>query len=307
MAPASYASGRSRWVAPDTYEALWDALDEHADARIVNGGTDLAIEVTRLHTMLPTVVSVEALPGLRDVVRIDGGWRYGAGVLLSDLEGLARDTFPPLARMLRFFASRQIKNRATLGGNVCNASPIGDTPPVLLALEAIAVIRGRGGERRVPMDAFFLSYRRTALQRGEILVAIEIPDLPDDARAAAYKVSKRRELDISAVCAAMAVRVAGDRVAHVRVAYGGLAPTPARAVAVESALLAGPWNEAAVVAAADLLERDFRPIDDHRGSAWYRATVARNLLRGFFLETSHEPVPRLPERPAATVLPEVGP
>jgi len=208
-----------------------------------------------------------------------------------------------MARMLRFFGARQIKHRATLGGNICNASPIGDTPPVLLAHGATVIALSRAGERRIPIDDFFTGYRQTALAKGEVVARVELPLVPEGARAAAYKVSKRRELDISAVAAAYVVTTddAGV-VTSARIAYGGMAATPMRASRAEAALVGQPWSAATVSTAAAALANDFTPMDDHRGSAWYRATVARNLLIGFYEETVTERTPALPDRPSATVL-----
>ena len=296
-----YAHGDQSYHAPGDLPALFDTLDANPGARIVCGGTDVSLEVTKRHDHLTCVVSVEAIPQLRGISAIPGGWRVGATTLLADLEAWSADHCVPMQRMLRYFASRPIKNRATLGGNVCNASPIGDTPPVLLALNATAVIVGRTGERRVPIDAFFLGYRKTAIAVGEILAAIEIPDLPADARAASYKVSKRRELDISAVCASIVVRERDGVVFEARIAYGGMAATPTRAAHAEAALIGRPLD-AAIEDAVLALDNDFQPIDDHRGSAWYRMTVARNLLRAFPLETAVDRVPRLPARHAGTVV-----
>jgi xanthine dehydrogenase small subunit len=208
-----------------------------------------------------------------------------------------------MARMLRFFASRQIKNRATIGGNICNASPIGDLPPVLLALDATLLIRGPGGDRRLPIDDFFLDYRQTALEPGEVLLAIEVPEQLTGARQSAFKVTKRRELDISAVCAAMVVATdASGTVLHARIAYGGMAATPKRALEAEGALRNAPWNAATIEQAVRCLPRDFAPIDDHRGSAWYRSKVASNLLRAFYDESTAETPPELPDRPVGTAI-----
>ncbi|HGG57331.1 MAG TPA: xanthine dehydrogenase small subunit, partial [Nannocystis exedens] len=188
------------------------------------------------------------------------------------------------------------------GGNLCNASPIGDLAPVLLALMATLELRSRAGSREIPIEDFFLDYRRTALGPAEILASIRIPAIADNARASSYKVSKRRELDISSVAAAFVVHVdPGGQVTEIRAAYGGVAAIPSRARAFEAALRGQPWTQDSVEAALHALKEDFSPIDDHRGSAWYRQTLAANLARGFFLETRDKHLPDLPERPSGTV------
>jgi xanthine dehydrogenase iron-sulfur cluster and FAD-binding subunit A len=209
---------------------------------------------------------------------------------------------PPIARMVRYFGSRQIKNRATVGGNLCNASPIGDLAPVLIALGAEAVLWSQGGERRLPLEQFFLGYRKTALTPAELLAGVELPILSEAARACSYKVSKRRELDISTVAAAFKVEVDGTGiVTDVRLAFGGMAATPARASRAEALLRAQPWGQEAVEAGARGLEEDFRPVSDHRGSAAYRLRVAQNLLRGFFEESRDQRLPGLRPGHTATV------
>jgi xanthine dehydrogenase iron-sulfur cluster and FAD-binding subunit A len=173
---------------------------------------------------------------------------------------------------------------------------------VLIALGATAVLLSRNGERRVPLEEFFVAYRRTALKPGEILGYVEIPALSPQARACAYKVSKRRELDISCVAAAFVVEVDAAGVAtQAHLAYGGMAATPARGKKAEAEIRGQPWNEATVERAALALAEDFRPLDDHRGSARYRLKVAQNLLRGFFEETAATPLPRLQVGHSATV------
>jgi xanthine dehydrogenase small subunit len=299
----AYQAGPQRFFTPTSLEALWDVLDAHPEARFVVGGTDVSLEVTKRYQEPPLLVSLEGLPELHTLgPREGGGFRVGATVWLTDLEDWARDHSPPLERMLRYFGSRQIKNRATVGGNLCNASPIGDLPPVLIALGAEVVLRSRAGERRVALEDFFTAYRRTALRRGEVLAWVDVPAQPEGARAIAYKVSKRRELDISSVSAGFRVVVDGEgKVAEARLAYGGMAATPARARRTEAALVGRPWTEEGVEAVLGLLDEDFQPLTDHRGSAWYRGQVAKNLLRGFFLETQAAPAPRLQEHHAATV------
>jgi xanthine dehydrogenase small subunit len=297
-----YEATSQRFATPATFEALWNELDAHPDARFVVGGTDLSLEVTKKFAVLPKLISLEAIGELKSLAEFDGGFRLGSGATVSELEDFAKDRLPSLHRMVRYFGARQIKHRGTLGGNLCTASPIGDLAPALLSLGATAVIRGRAGERRVPLDQFFPGYRKTALGPKEVLAAIEVPRVAASARAISYKVSKRRELDISTVSAAFYVDTdASGRVTTARLAYGGMAATPKRAAGAEAALVGQPWNEASIAAAAKAIATDFTPMSDHRGSAPYRSLVAANLLRGFFEETRAVKQPKLTARHAATV------
>jgi xanthine dehydrogenase small subunit len=301
----AYRAKAQSYFTPATYAELFELLEQHPNARFIAGGTDLCLEVTKKFAQPPLLISLEAIPELRTLAATDNGHAIGATATLSDLEAYSRFALPSIERMLRYFGSRQIKNRATIGGNLATASPIGDLAPVLISLDATAVLASRTGERKVPLDRFFLAYRSTALDEKEILARIEVPRPHPKARVASYKVSKRRELDISTVAAGFVVLVGDDgRVESARLAYGGMAATPLRAKKTESYLIGRSWNEAEVNNAAAFLEQDFQPINDHRGSAWYRAAVAKNLLRGFFLETEIELVPRLPHRHTATVLAE---
>jgi xanthine dehydrogenase small subunit len=298
----TYEHGSQRFSTPASFEALWAELDAHPDARFVVGGTDLSLEVTKKFVILPRLISLEGLADLRALTESEGGFRLGSAATVSELEAFSEERLPPVHRMVRYFGARQVKHRGTLGGNLCTASPIGDLAPVLLSLGATAVLRGRAGERRVPLDQFFPAYRKTALGPKEILVAVEVPRLPASARAVAYKVSKRRELDISTVSAGLFVDTdASGRVTQARLAYGGMAATPKRAAAAEAALLGQPWTAEAIERAAKALSADFTPMSDHRGSAGYRAAVAANLLRGFFEETREVRQPKLQPRHAATV------
>lgn len=298
-----YRCGEHAYENPTTVDQLVRLLADRPEARIICGGTDLSLEVTKQFKELPSLISVEGIPQLRSMQRRDdGSIRLGATATLSDVEAFTQEHCPPLHRMLRYFASRQIKNRATLGGNICNASPIGDTPPVLLALGASVVLVSTRGERTVPLDDFFIAYRNTARQPDEFLAHVDVPPLPPGARASAYKVSKRRELDISAVAAGFMVELnAHHAVKAARVAYGGMAATPMRATRTEAALVGAPWTEEGVQPALAVLQEEFSPLSDHRGSAWYRNTVCVNLLRGFVMETQNNPLPMLPQRPAATL------
>jgi xanthine dehydrogenase small subunit len=294
----------ARFLRPTSWDQLWAAAAEsEAPPRYLAGGTDLGLDITKKHASWPLLVDLSALPDQQALTETDDGWTIGGGVRLSELEDWSAERLPMVARMLRYFASRQIKNRATVAGNLCNASPIGDLPPVLLALDAELRLRGPEGDRTVPVDAFFLDYRQTALQPGEVLREVFVPRPPTGSRMSALKVSKRRELDISAVAAAFVVATDDDNtVLYARLAYGGMAATPSRALEAEAALRNRRWGSGAVEAAVDALRKDFQPLDDHRGSAWYRETVAANLLRGFLAETADEDVRALPDRHSGTVL-----
>lgn len=303
-----YRSGSQRFSQPTQLSELYDVLEAEPDARIICGATDLGLDVTKRGTRFPVLISVGSIPELRVLEHSSEGWRIGATTLLSDLEDATDQALPPVARMLRFFGSRQIKNRATVGGNLCNASPIGDLAPVFISLGATFVLLSRAGERRIDAEDFFVGYRQTVLTPGEILGYVEIPEVPDTSRIGAYKVSKRREMDISATAAGMRVDLddAGT-VTAARLAYGGMAATPKRASQTEAALVGKPWTEASVMAAAGCLAADFQPLSDHRGSAWFRAELAKNLLIGFYWETTENSAVRLPDRPGGTVVLETQP
>ncbi|MDX2010352.1 MAG: xanthine dehydrogenase small subunit [Myxococcaceae bacterium] len=290
------------FATPTTFDELWGLLETHPDARFVVGGTDLSLEITKRFQVPPKLISLEGLHELH-TLRTGPVHHLGCAVTIAELEAWAEAHLKPLHRMVRYFGARQIKHRGTIGGNLCTASPIGDLAPALIGLGAAAMLRSRVGERRVPLEAFFVGYRKTALQPGEILAAVEVPALSATTRAASYKVSKRRELDISAVSAGLLVEVdAKNVVTAARLAFGGMAATPKRASHAEAALLGNPWTEATVENAANALAQDFTPLSDHRGSAPYRSLVAANLLRGFFDETRDVPQPVLAPGHAATVL-----
>ncbi|MCH9687292.1 MAG: xanthine dehydrogenase small subunit [Deltaproteobacteria bacterium] len=297
-----YQEGGQRFWVPRSWPELFEITAAHPEHRFVMGATDLGLDVTKKGERFEALVSLHAMPQLRELRHAEGRWVIGATVRLADLEDATDHALPPIARMLRFFGSRQIKNSATVGGNLCNASPIGDLAPVLLALGADVVVRGPTGERTVPIDEFFVGYRRTAMAPGELLCRVELSDPPASARIGAYKVSKRREMDISAVAAGLRVDVHEGVVQSARFGFGGMAATPARAHHAEAAIVGQPWSSASCELAAQALAADFTPMSDHRGSAWFRTTVAANLIRGLFDDTARDPMPRLADRPSGTVL-----
>ncbi len=295
--PLDIAADGVRFLAPRSVGQLAEAVLAHPDATILAGGTDVGLWVTKLHRTLPTVIAVERVAGLSRVETRDGALCIGAGATYEDALGAIAGHWPDFARMMRRLGSRQIRNRGTIGGNVANASPIGDTPPVLIALDATLVLRHGTTQRLLPVAEFFLGYRKTALAPGEFLEGMEIPLPAAEDRVAVYKISKRFEQDISAVCGAFRLRLDGGVVADIRIGYGGMAAVPKRAAATEAALIGKPWTRAMVDAAMAVLGKEFTPLTDMRASAEYRRIVAKNLLLRFWLETTAAPgVPtRLPE------------
>ena len=283
--------GDRRFFAPVRLDELATLVVEHPDAVILAGGTDVGLWVTKDHRDLDTVIYVGDVADLKAIDVTATHIEIGAGATLSDAHETIAAHYPDFGELLRRFASPPIRNAATLGGNVVNGSPIGDSMPALIALGATVVLRKGDATRTLPIEDLYLGYRQTALAAGELLERVEIP-LPSPGRLfATYKISKRFDQDISAVCGAFCVRRRDGAVVDVRIGYGGMAATPKRAANCEVALAGKPWTETNVTAAMDALDRDFAPIDDMRASATYRQLVAKNLLHRFYLETSGgEPV-----------------
>ncbi len=281
--------GGKRYVAPATLDALAAFLAEHPGARLVAGATDLGLLVTKEHRDLELLVSVGAVPELRTVHDGPTHLEIGGAATYSDALPALAAYHPDLGELVRRVGSTQIRNVATLGGNVANASPVGDMPPALLALDARVVLRRGGEQRELALSSFFLGYRKTALRPGELVERIRIPHGRAGRLFAAYKLSKRFDQDISGVLGAFAIELEGGRVRSARVAYGGMAAIPVRAAAAEAALTGRPWTEATVEAAAAALGSELAPISDMRASAAYRRLAAGNLLRKFWIETAGAP------------------
>jgi len=289
----SIQSGGQALYRPTRLGDALELLQRHPGATVVAGGTDVGLEFSH-HRLTPEVViALEGVAELRTLEDTETHTDIGAGVPLAQLERQLHGVFPPLDEMLRWFAARQIKNRATLGGNLGTASPIGDLPPVLMALDATVTLASLRGERTVPIAAFFMGYRQTVRVPDELIVSVRIPKgLAQGAVrrfARSYKVGKRGADDISIVAAAFAVDLdAAGRVVSARLAYGGVAPTPVRLVEVEADLTGQPWDALNVGRMKARLEDAVRPISDLRGSAAYRRALVGNLFEKFHVET--EPV-----------------
>jgi xanthine dehydrogenase small subunit len=272
--------------APQTAEALAALCMRLPEARILAGGTDVGLWVTKQHQALGDLIYLGKVADLQRVEDTGTDLDVGAAVALTDAWVELERHYPALRELLRRFASPPIRNAGTLCGNLANGSPIGDSMPPLIALGARLVLRRGDARRELALEDLYLAYQKTALQPGEFVERVRIPLPRPGLRFAAYKVSKRFDQDISAVCAAFALELEHDTIAAARVAFGGMAATPKRALACEAALAGQPWNAETRDRAAAALANDYTPLTDMRASAAYRLTVARNLVRKFHLETS---------------------
>jgi xanthine dehydrogenase small subunit len=273
-----------RYFAPRSLPALLALRAQHPDAVLVAGATDVGLWVTKLHRNLGTVIALNEVGELKSLEERDGGLLIGAAVPYADAESALARRRPDFAEVLRRLGSVQIRNSGTIGGNIANASPIGDSMPLLIAAGARLHLRSAGGAREMPLEDFFIAYGKKDLKPDEIVEAVFLPRLADDVHFRAYKISKRYDQDISALCGAFALKVVEGRILSARIAFGGMAATPARARAAEAALAGAAFTRAAAEQAAAALDRDFTPISDLRASAGYRSAVAKNLLLKAFLE-----------------------
>ncbi|MBW9064522.1 xanthine dehydrogenase small subunit [Rhizobium herbae] len=284
--------GVERFVLPASVSDLADIYEAEPEARIVAGSTDVGLWVTKFMRDISPVVHLSHLDELRRITVDESGVTLGAGVSYTDSFPVITEHFPQLTELWNRIGGQQVRNMGTIGGNIANGSPIGDTPPALIALGASVVLRKGRQNRRVPLERFFIEYGKQDREPGEFVEAVRIPFLDENARYAVYKVTKRLDEDISAVCGAFHVTFDdGGKVADTVIAYGGMAGTPKRAENAEAVLRGAAWNEASIDAAMDALGSDYTPLTDWRASADYRLLVAKNLLRRFYLETEGaEPV-----------------
>jgi len=290
-APNPQADGRvDRFHAPTTVGALAALLESRPDARILAGNTDVGLWVNKQFRDVGDLVWIGRVPELKRLEATPEGLYIGAGVSLEDAWRALVERHPALTDVWLRFASPPIRHAGTMGGNVANGSPIGDSPPVLMALDAAIELRLGDRVRRMPLTDFYLGYLKNALEPGEFVQGLVVPHTHAEVRA--YKVSKRYDSDISALCAGLAIRLDGGVATHVRIAFGGMAAVVKRAAAAEAAVLGQPWTEATVQAAQAALATDFTPMTDLRASSTYRMTVAQNLLKRWWLETrENQPLP----------------
>jgi xanthine dehydrogenase small subunit len=280
------ASGKDRVIVPASVDDLAAIYAEHPGATLVAGATDVGLWITKFMRDIGPLVFIGAVPDLQGISDTAEGLRLGAGVSYSRARTAMVARYPTLGELWGRIAGEQVRNAGTVGGNIANGSPIGDTPPPLIALGASIVLR-KGSERRtVKLEDFFIAYGKQDRQPGEFVESVFIPALPAGEQLACYKISKRRDEDISSACGAFRVRIENGLVTAVTIAFGGMAATPKRARAVEAALTGQPWTTATIEAALPAFAVDYQPLTDMRASAEYRLLAAQNLLRRFHLETT---------------------
>ncbi len=270
------------FYAPRTLEELATELHLKPHSLVLGGGTDVGLWVTKQLRELPPIVYIGAVESLRRIETSATELRIGAAVCLTDAWAALIACCPPLREVADRFGSPPIRNSGTLCGNLANGSPIGDGLPTLMALGAELELRAGGQTRRVALEKFYLGYQKKDLAPGEFVVAVRVPIPPADSRIAVFKLSKRVDQDISAVCLAIAVRLEAGHIRSARIAAGGMAAVAARAPGAEQALIGAPWSQETFDKAAAGLARDFKPLSDLRASSHYRMTGAANLLRRFF-------------------------
>lgn len=281
-----YQFDHQTFYAPRTLQQLLEVRAAHPQACLLSGSTDIGLWVTKQMRSLGDIIYLGQVEELKTIVESDGMIEIKAGVTLNDAyRALCRHYPDELTELWQRFASLPIRNVGTLGGSVANGSPIGDSAPWMMALGAQIVLRSTDGERVLPLEDFYLDYMKNALQPGELVAAVRLPLPQENVRFRTYKLAKRFDQDISAVCGAYAITLDGAIVRHARIAYGGMAATVRRAPKAEAALHGQVWNDATLEVAIALLAQDYAPLSDMRASSAYRMQIAQNLLRRFWLET----------------------
>jgi len=273
------------YLAPASLAGLLQARAQHPKAQVVAGCTDVGLWVTKLHMQFPQILDVTRAAELRRIEQYPDHIAIGAAASLTDAFAALVADRPQLQGFAHRFAGLPVRNSGTLGGNVANGSPIGDSMPLLISLGAQVILMSVRGHRHMPLEDFYTGYRKNRLAADELLAWIVVPRPREGEFLRAYKISKRYDDDISAVCLVLNMQLEDGRVSSLRIGAGGVAATPARALKTEAVLAGQPWTEAAAAQAAGVLRAEFQPISDMRASAAYRGQVLGNLLRRFWLES----------------------
>ena len=276
-------------ILPADLDDLAQVLSGHEAPTIVSGMTDVGLWVAKHMRPISPAVFIGHLHELQGVEEDGDGVTIGAGVTYSEFEAVVARRFPQMRELWHRIGGGQVRNMGTIGGNIANGSPIGDTPPGFIALGATVTLQSVDGTREVPLEEFFIEYGKQDRAAGEFVRSVRVPYPADDAVFSVHKLSKRREEDISTLCGAFHVRLDGETVREARICYGGMAGTPARARNAERALEGNRFDEENVQRAMKALEDDYEPMSDQRASAAYRMRAAQNLLMRVLLDHRGEP------------------
>ena len=288
---AIYKSNR-RYFAPRYVQELKKILKKNINADLLSGGTDLSLKVTKERKEIESIIYMNSIDELNYIKNTNKYIEVGATTPLIKFENYIQKYYPDFNSILKRYGSVQIRNVATIAGNIATASPIGDTLPLLLSLDSKVVLTSIKKTKVIPLNNFFLDYRKTKLKKGQFIESVRIPLLPKNIFKA-YKISKRFDDDISSVCASFNLQITNKKIRGIKIAYGGMASIPKRAKYCERVLLNSPITEQIIEKAKEALDLDFKPISDMRASRKYRLIVAKNLLKKCFLELTHKKLIRI--------------
>jgi xanthine dehydrogenase small subunit len=279
-------SGKQTYFQPKTKAEALQLRSEKPNSIIINGATDVALRVTKRHELLEEIIDLSNIDELKKCVKTEYHIKFGSGMTLENVKSIAKEELPALYETLAVFGSKQIRSLATFGGNIGSGSPIGDTLPTLMAYNAEVKLQSIDGERRINMNNYILAYRKTERQQNEIITKIIIPKPSPKTIVKFYKVSKRKDLDISTVSGGFSITLNNNIVEAITLAYGGMAAVTKRAEKAEKHLVGKTWDRIFVEQAMETIADDFTPISDARSGAEFRAIVAQNLLLKFWSETT---------------------
>ncbi|OFX43130.1 MAG: xanthine dehydrogenase small subunit [Bacteroidetes bacterium GWA2_30_7] len=280
-------TGIQKYYLPTNLKTALQLRTDLPASTIINGGTDVALRVTKKNEIIPTIIDLSQTTGLKQITKTEKEWSIGTGISLEDVRVEVKEIFPALYEMLSVFGSKQIRNKATFGGNIGSASPIGDTTPVLMAYNSVLVLKNTKAEREIKLREFITGYRTTQMNHDELIIAVKIPIPNKTEIIKSYKISKRKDLDISTVSACFNLtKDEKSIVKDIFIVYGGMAATTSRATKTEKFLIGKQWNRENIEKAMKLIDEDFTPISDARSGAEARKIMARNLMMKFYNDTN---------------------
>ncbi|MTI09925.1 xanthine dehydrogenase small subunit [Curvivirga aplysinae] len=282
----SVSDGERHFFAPASSDELAELYKKYPNATLVAGATDVGLWVTKMQRVLEPVIYLGRVRDLREIKDNGDNLIIGAGITYSEAHQVIAEQYPDFGELIRRIGSTQVRNAGTIGGNVANGSPIGDTPPALIAADAKVLLQKGSDIRELPLQDFFIEYGKQDRFESEFVKAIKLPNRASDVIFRSYKISKRFDQDISAACGAFALKLNDGIVKDIRICFGGMAGTPARAKQAEASLIGQNWSEENVEKAMQVMEGDYTPMTDMRATADYRMMVAKNLLMKFYLETT---------------------